>query len=146
MSGQVEYVLKRVKKSELYNCARVITNVNFQSTDKRLRNKWSKAPTHENMKRESVKDGTELSDKLDGLRDVTLSLWKEVKSLGATANVSRIEHSIDFYDEVRRFEVNLIERALEQTGGSQTRAAHLLGINLTTLNAKIKRYNIEIIN
>ena len=51
---------------------------------------------------------------------------------------------VNFYDEVRRFEVDLIRRALEQTGGHQSRAARLLGMNATTLNSKIKTYNINL--
>jgi DNA-binding protein Fis len=49
---------------------------------------------------------------------------------------------VNFYDEVRRFETDLIRRALDQTGGHQSRAARLLGLNATTLNSKIKSYNI----
>ncbi|HEV2765416.1 MAG TPA: sigma-54 dependent transcriptional regulator [Pyrinomonadaceae bacterium] len=60
---------------------------------------------------------------------------------GAGLDVSR---GINFYDEVRRFEVDLIRRALEQTGGHQSRAARLLGMNATTLNSKIKTYNIQL--
>ena len=95
-----------------------------------------------NLKAANAGNETELGDKIDVLRDVALSLWKEVQSLGSSVNVTSIERGIKLYDEVRRFEVDLIERALEQTGGNQTRAARLLGINLTTLNSKIKRYNI----
>jgi DNA-binding NtrC family response regulator len=54
-----------------------------------------------------------------------------------------IGRGINFYDEVRRFEIDLIRRALEQTGGRQSRAARLLGMNATTLNSKIKTYNID---
>jgi DNA-binding NtrC family response regulator len=54
-----------------------------------------------------------------------------------------IGRGINFYDEVRRFEIDLIRRALEQTGGHQSRAARLLGMNATTLNSKIKTYNID---
>ena len=50
---------------------------------------------------------------------------------------------IDFYDEGSRFESNLIRRALEQTGGNQKRAADLLGIKKTTINAMIHRYGIN---
>jgi DNA-binding NtrC family response regulator len=53
-----------------------------------------------------------------------------------------ISRGVNFYDEVRKFEVDLIRRALEQTGGHQSRAARLLGLNATTLNSKIKTYNI----
>jgi DNA-binding protein Fis len=51
---------------------------------------------------------------------------------------------IDFYDEVQRFETHLIKMALAVTGGNQSRAAKLLGIKATTLNSKIKLFNIEL--
>jgi DNA-binding NtrC family response regulator len=70
------------------------------------------------------------------------------KSLGASTSPSAagvdVGRGIDFYDEVRRFEVDLIRRALEQTDGHQSRAARLLGMNATTLNSKIKTYNIPL--
>ena len=70
------------------------------------------------------------------------------RSLGAStsAGATRIDVSrgIDFYDEVRRFEIDLIRRALDETGGHQSRAARLLGMNATTLNSKIKTYNIQL--
>jgi len=50
---------------------------------------------------------------------------------------------IDFYDEVKRFETTLIKMALEQTGGNQAKAAELLHIKPTTLNSKIKLYQID---
>jgi DNA-binding NtrC family response regulator len=55
-----------------------------------------------------------------------------------------VSHGVNFYDEVRRFEIDLIRRALDQTGGHQSRAARLLGMNATTLNSKIKTYNIQL--
>lgn len=54
-----------------------------------------------------------------------------------------VTRGVNFYDEVRRFEIEIIRRALEQTGGHQSRAARLLGMNATTLNSKIKTYNIQ---
>jgi DNA-binding NtrC family response regulator len=60
-----------------------------------------------------------------------------------TSNLD-IGRGVNFYDEVRRFEIDLIRRALEQTGGHQSRAARLLGMNATTLNSKIKTYNINL--
>jgi len=53
-----------------------------------------------------------------------------------------ISRGVNFYDEIKKFEIDLIRRALEQTGGHQSRAARLLGLNATTLNSKIKTYNI----
>jgi transcriptional regulator with GAF, ATPase, and Fis domain len=50
---------------------------------------------------------------------------------------------IDFYAEVQRFETHLIKMALAETGGNQARAARLLGIKATTLNSKIKLFNIQ---
>jgi two-component system response regulator AtoC len=64
---------------------------------------------------------------------------------GASMNaVQDIGRGVNFYDEVRRFEIDLIRRALVQTGGHQSRAARLLGMNATTLNSKIKTYNISL--
>src|SRR5215217_5473481 len=55
-----------------------------------------------------------------------------------------VSRGVNFYDEVRRFEIDIIRRALDQTGGHQSRAARLLGMNATTLNSKIKTYNIQL--
>ena len=54
-----------------------------------------------------------------------------------------IAHGVNFYDEVKKFEIDLIRRSLDQTAGHQSRAARLLGLNATTLNSKIKNYNIR---
>jgi DNA-binding NtrC family response regulator len=62
----------------------------------------------------------------------------------SNAAVHDIGRGINFYEEVRRFEIDLIRRALEQTGGHQSRAARLLGMNATTPNSKIKTYNINL--
>ena len=69
------------------------------------------------------------------------SASQEGASVGAVAELGR---GINFYEQVRRFEIDLIRRALEQTGGHQSRAARLLGMNATTLNSKIKTYNINL--
>jgi len=55
-----------------------------------------------------------------------------------------IARGISFYDEVSRFEIELIRHALDLTGGHQSKAAKLLGMNNTTLNSKIKVYNIKL--
>ena len=89
------------------------------------------------------KNGNVINRKIDVLRDVTLALLDEVKSLGSLRKVE-IENGINFDDEVKSFEILLIEQALEQTGGSQLHAARLLNLKHTTLNAKIKRYQIHL--
>src|SRR5213596_403394 len=73
--------------------------------------------------------------------DSVIVVSQEGASVGAVQDLGR---GINFYDQVRRFEVDLIRRALEQTGGHQSRAARLLGMNATTLNSKIKTYNISL--
>lgn len=65
-------------------------------------------------------------------------------SMIESAALLDIARGIAFYDEVSRFEIELIRRALEITGGHQSRAAKLLGMNNTTLNSKIKVYNIKL--
>ncbi len=62
---------------------------------------------------------------------------------GASVGID-IARGVNFYDQVKTFEIDLIRRALEQTGGHQSRAARLLGLNATTLNSKIKSYNLQI--
>lgn len=61
---------------------------------------------------------------------------------GASGSVD-LARGVSFYDEVKKFEIDLILRALEQTGGHQSRAARLLGLNATTLNSKIKGYHLR---
>jgi transcriptional regulator with GAF, ATPase, and Fis domain len=79
--------------------------------------------------------------RLNTLRETVLQLLDEVESLAISRPVD-IRHGACFSDEVRQFEVSLIRTALGRTSGSQTRAAKLLGLKPTTLNAKIKRYGI----
>ena len=75
------------------------------------------------------------------VRDPELATRMLDASAGASNEID-IARGVNFYDEVKRFEIDLIRRALEQTGGHQSRAARLLGLNATTLNSKIKSYNI----
>jgi len=75
------------------------------------------------------------------VRDPELAFELMQKAEGTSASID-IGRGVNFYDEVRRFEIDLIRRALDQTGGHQSRAARLLGLNATTLNSKIKTYNL----
>jgi transcriptional regulator with GAF, ATPase, and Fis domain len=84
-----------------------------------------------------------LDNRLTALREVALTLLREVESLRITEPVN-LSRKVRLSDEVQRFEVDLICSALTRTAGNQTRAARLLGVNLTTLNSKIKRYKILI--
>jgi transcriptional regulator with GAF, ATPase, and Fis domain len=84
---------------------------------------------------------TNVDARLNTLRETVLQLLDEVESLAISRPVD-IKRGARFSDEVRQFEVSLIRTALGRTSGSQTRAARLLGLKPTTLNAKIKRYGI----
>ncbi len=77
------------------------------------------------------------------VRDPELAMEMMRDTEGSSADID-ISRGVNFYDEVKRFEIDLIRRALEQTGGHQSRAARLLGLNATTLNSKIKTYNIQV--
>ena len=57
------------------------------------------------------------------------------------ADLRSVEFGIDFYEEVRSFEIALIRRAL-RAGGSQKEAAALLKLRQQTLNMKIQRYKL----
>ena len=50
---------------------------------------------------------------------------------------------INFYDEVERYEIELIRSALNQCGGNQVQAAKLLNLKSTTLHAKMKHYGLN---
>ncbi|HTK24946.1 MAG TPA: sigma-54 dependent transcriptional regulator [Pyrinomonadaceae bacterium] len=69
--------------------------------------------------------------------------FEMIKATEGSAGDIDISRGVNFYDEVKRFEIDLIRRALDQTGGHQSRAARLLGLNATTLNSKIKSYNLD---
>lgn len=85
------------------------------------------------------------SSKIEMLEKLTLTLLHEIETL---KHIRRLEmsddaHSLSLPDQVRRFEIKLMSRALKHTGGHQARAARLLGIKATTFHSKIKRYRIN---
>ena len=88
----------------------------------------------------SVRD-VPLNAHLENLRDLTCSLLAELDSLGQLAPPA--PRPVDLKDAVQRFERDLISAALEKTRGNQSQAARLLGVKHTTLNAKLKRYQIR---
>lgn len=91
---------------------------------------------HENL-------ATVPKNNLTTLKELTLRLLREVQCIAEVPTVS-FENGLDFYDEVSRFEIALIKRALLQTAGHQGRAARLLNLKGTTLNSKIKHYGISL--
>jgi DNA-binding NtrC family response regulator len=80
--------------------------------------------------------------RLKTLRELTLALLQEIESIKGNGSFEA-KPTVDFADEVKRFETDLIRWALLRTGGHQRRAARMLNLKVTTLNAKIKRYRIQ---
>ncbi|MFL6468386.1 MAG: sigma-54-dependent transcriptional regulator [Pyrinomonadaceae bacterium] len=77
------------------------------------------------------------------VRDPELAAKMIQQTEGASGDID-IARGVNFYEQVKCFEIDLICRALDQTGGHQSRAARLLGLNATTLNSKIKTYAIQL--
>jgi DNA-binding NtrC family response regulator len=60
--------------------------------------------------------------------------------------ISSIEISDDglyLNETMGQFEKDLLQKALQKSGGVKSRAAKLLNLNRTTLVEKLKRYNIS---
>lgn len=81
------------------------------------------------------------------LKNVALALISEgvaqAREPASGAEPPDAPAEMSFYEEVRRFEIRLITRALRQAHGKQSTAARLLGLKPTTLNAKMKQYQMR---
>jgi DNA-binding NtrC family response regulator len=82
-----------------------------------------------------------LHDGIDSLNQLAAQLATAMETL-EEPSIPSVENGLDFYDEVRKFEISLIQRALQLTGGVQNKAAHILNLKHTTLNTKIKQYKL----
>ena len=95
----------------------------------------------------NVREGTEpFQKKIESLCIQAAALTGEIEDLrwlGLGVKAVSVEDGIDFYKEVRLFEISMIVQALKFTQGSQKEAALLLRMNHTTLNSKIKSYRID---
>src|SRR5882672_434696 len=89
-----------------------------------------------------IRSEVAMDNRLNTLREVALTLLREVDSLRVSQSGNG-KRRVKLHEEVQRFEVDLIRSALGRTGGNQTRAAQILGVKITTLNTKIKRFKIE---
>ena len=81
--------------------------------------------------------------KITTVKQLAIKLLREVQSI-REVEVRNLGAGVDFYAEVSRFEIDLIKCALLQTAGHQRQAAQLLNLKVTTLNSKIKHYNISL--
>src|SRR4051812_8884066 len=102
----------------------------MQSKDNSLKNKISILASLDNFENT---DSKLFKQKLDVLKDIALMLVEEIEALGYVRSVN-ITQGINLHEEMRMFEIHLVQSALERAGGHQTKAAQLLGINLTTLH------------
>lgn len=83
-----------------------------------------------------------LSQKINLMYEVTLRLLHEIQSLNISEHLE-IEKGIDLAEEVKKFEIKLIQQALIIAGGNQKVAADLLKTNPSTLSYKIIHYGIS---
>lgn len=84
-------------------------------------------------------DAAAMDARVGSLKILAQSLLRQIELLEHDTAVK-----FDVQVEVRRFEAELIRSALIRTGGRQRRAARLLGMKVTTLNTKIRRYKITL--
>jgi DNA-binding NtrC family response regulator len=87
-------------------------------------------------------------NQFETLKSLSLLLVQEVDFLenlqSALENEIENEKPFCLLKELQRFESNMIRCALIRTMGKQNKAARLLGMKVTTLNTKIKRYKIDL--
>ena len=95
-------------------------------------------------------NASELEQRVQQLTLLAKALASEIESLQAELSTDRSreqirldDDGIDFYNEVERYEIELIKSALNRCGGNQTQAARLLRMKSTTLNAKMKHYGLN---
>src|SRR2546421_10974178 len=93
------------------------------------------------------------AERLEKIRELATELLDQAESLdhenalaetSATVENLNLKAGVTFFDEVRRFEIGLITRALKLTGGKQNRRAKQLGLGTTTLHHQIKSYGIAL--
>ena len=70
------------------------------------------------------------------------TLLGELDAVDAGARVA-LDENFNLHEQLKNFESDLIRQALFVTGNNQRLAARLLGVNYTTLNAKMKRLGIH---
>jgi len=87
------------------------------------------------------------NNRVKALKSLAILLLHEVEfleNLTPQKNISSSEDSVfTLAGEVEHFEIELIRNALIQSRGHQLKAAKILGIKMTTLNMKLKRYRID---
>ena len=88
-----------------------------------------------------ARDQSLFHNKIANLSSLVTNLNEALEEL-ETLDAPKLDEQFDFYEEVERFQINLIRSALRITKGSQVKAAKLLKLKATTLNAKMKLYKL----
>jgi len=81
-----------------------------------------------------------IAQKLEAINQIASIVLNEVETFPSKDNSGT--ENINYYEEIQRFEIELILYALYRAKGNQRRAARILNIKPTTLNAKVKRFNL----
>jgi DNA-binding NtrC family response regulator len=80
--------------------------------------------------------------RIDDLRSAIHSLLREAEAHARPVTIDP-EKGLDFYENVERYEAELIRSALDLAGGRQNKAARLLNLRTSTLSWKIKKLAIK---
>lgn len=86
------------------------------------------------------------NEQIESIKSITNLLLRKIEALEAELPEVVIDASkkkSNLYEVITSFEKKLIRDALRATNWSQKRAAQVLGIKATTLNSKMKRYEIN---
>lgn len=93
--------------------------------------------------RKGGKESKTLEARIKSLKILALTLLREIEYLEGQDATAAGPRTLDLRAEIQRFEEEMIRSALMKTGGRQRPAARLLGMKATTLNSKVRRYQIE---
>lgn len=95
---------------------------------------------------ENLKRQDSVTTRIEALKVLTKLLLHEVEALDGFSPATQPEKlngNINLTNQVQKYETHLICNALVSVKGNQREAAKMLGMKYTTLNAKIKRYEID---
>lgn len=81
--------------------------------------------------------------KVEVIKGIARALELDAENCESIINLDE-RRGVDFYEEVTKFEVDLIRQALAHTNGNQCAAARLLGLKTTTLHTKVKSYKLDV--
>lgn len=86
------------------------------------------------------------SGEIESIKSITNLLLRKIEALERELPevvIDPTQKGSNLYEVISMFEKKIIRDALRATNWNQKRAAQVLGIKPTTLNSKIKRYEIN---